>query len=125
MSDAFEQGVQHAVARWEMPTEAAHADVFSGVTPVPIGKPNPWVSGGSGTNEDQPVPRTVIQPPRAAEVRHRVAGFSPVKIGYLIDIDSGALLGDCLDAVILAAEDALNGREVFRPVEIVTKVARG
>lgn len=124
-TDNFESRVRDAVARWEHAEGAARADVFSSVTPIPVGKANPWVSGGSGTNVETPAERIVVQPPGGPEVRHRIAGFSPVKIGYLIDIDTGALLGDCLDAVLLAAEDALNGRELFRPIEIVPKIARG
>ncbi|MGO8864337.1 MAG: ABC transporter substrate-binding protein [Acidimicrobiales bacterium] len=54
-----------------------------------------------------------------------MAGFEPVRIGYLIDIDTGSLLGDCLDAVILAIEDALSAGETFRPIEVVSKIARG
>ena len=48
-----------------------------------------------------------------------------MKIGYLVDIDSGALLGDCLDAAILACEDALADGDLFRPIELVPKIARG
>ena len=35
------------------------------------------------------------------------------------------LLGDCLDAVVLACEDALNDGELKRPIEILPLVARG
>ncbi len=48
-----------------------------------------------------------------------------MKIGYLIDIDTGALLGDCLDAAILACEDALADNDLFRPIELIPKIARG
>jgi len=124
-ADSFETRVQEALARWEEASGGARADVFSGVTPFPVGKANPWASGGSGTNQEAPAERIVVQTPGGGEVRHRIAGFSPVKVGYLVDIDTGALLGDCLDAVILAVEDALGDGELFRPVEILPKVARG
>src|SRR5690606_23688685 len=57
--------------------------------------------------------------------RARIQGFSPVRIGQLVDIDMGSLLGDCLDAIILAIEDALNAGELYRPVEVIPKIARG
>ena len=125
--DRFSRAVAEAQARWTSrpPGETARSSVFSSVTPVPVGKANPWVSGGSGTNAEQPAHSIVVQPPAGPEVKARIAGFEPVKIGYLVDIDTGSLLGDCLDAVILAAEDALSGHELYRPVEIVPQIARG
>jgi len=117
--------VQEALHRWESSVGTARAGVFSGVTPTPVGKANPWVSGGTGTNQEVPVPSIVVEPPSSGGVRHRLTGFSALKVGYLIDIDTGSLLGDCLDALILAAEDALEGHELFRPIEIVPKIARG
>ena len=124
-SESYESRVRDALRRWESAEGTAQSDVFSGVTPTPVGKPNPWVSGGTGTNQETPVDRIVVQPPTGGAVRLRISGFSPLKIGYLVDIDTGSLLGDCLDAAILAAEDALGGGEVFRPIEIVPKIARG
>ena len=126
-SARFVRAVQEARARWDngAARTAARSSVFSSVTPAPVGKANPWVSGGTGTNAEDPADRILIEPPAGPEVKGRIAGFEPVKIGYLIDIDTGALLGDCLDAVVLAAEDALNDGELYRPVEIVPKIARG
>lgn len=126
-SARFVRAVQEARARWDngAARTAARSSVFSSVTPAPVGKANPWVSGGTGTNAEDPADRILIEPPAGPEVKGRIAGFDPVKIGYLIDIDTGALLGDCLDAVLLAAEDALNDGELYRPVEIVPKIARG
>ncbi len=119
--------VEEAQRRWEADadTSKARASVFTSVEPTPVGKPNPWHNGGSGANAEVPAGSILIEPPATETTRGRVAGFSPVKVGYLIDIDTGALLGDCLDAAILACEDALNDGELFRPVELVPKIARG
>ena len=119
--------VDHARARWDADTKGlrARASVFTSVEPTPVGKINPWHNGGSGTNAEVPAASIVIEPPASETTRGRVAGFSPVKVGYLIDIDTGALLGDCLDAAILACEDALNDGELFRPIELVPRIARG
>ena len=126
-SSGLSQQVDAARARWEAETEpsGARASVFTSVSPTPVGKPNPWHNGGTGTNEEVPVEHIVVEPPPAPTTRARISGFTPVKVGYLIDIDTGSLLGDCLDAVILACEDALNDREQFRPIEIVSLIARG
>jgi ABC-type branched-subunit amino acid transport system substrate-binding protein len=51
--------------------------------------------------------------------------FEPVRIGFLIDMDLGQLLADCIDPYILAIEDALNEGIYDRPVEILTVDARG
>ncbi|MBL7496642.1 ABC transporter substrate-binding protein [Frankia sp. CNm7] len=119
--------VEEARRRWKAEADngRARASHFSGVQPTPVGKPNPWHNGGQGTNAERPEASLLVAPPRRDAVRARIADFSPVRIGYLIDIDTGALLGDCLDAVLLACEDALNGEELFRPIEIIPRVARG
>jgi branched-chain amino acid transport system substrate-binding protein len=119
--------VASAKERWEESSDTglARASTFTSVQPTPVGKPNPWHNGGSGTNVEVPEDRIRIDPPAAPSTRARVAGFEPVKVGYLIDIDTGALLGDCLDAAVLACEDALNDREIFRPLELIPKIARG
>jgi len=123
---AAEKKLQAAQARWEsIPNNRAKARVFSGVTPVPLEKPNPWHSTGTKTNGQEPVASIVIEPPSITEIGHRIQQYTPVKLGYLIDIDAGRLLGDCLDAVILAAEDALDDGELKRPIEIIPMVARG
>ena len=123
---AAQQKMEAARARWEaIPNNQAKAKVFSSVTPVPLEKPNPWHSTGTKTNGQEPVASIVIEPPSITEIGHRIQQYTPVKLGYLIDIDAGMLLGDCLDAVILAAEDALDDGELKRPIEIIPMVARG
>jgi ABC-type branched-subunit amino acid transport system substrate-binding protein len=125
-TEAAQQKMEAALARWEQaPAERAKASVFSSVTPVPLEKPNPWHSTGTKTNGQEPVASIVVNPPTITKIGHRIQQYSPVKIGYLIDIDSGMLLGDCLDSVVLAGEDALNDGELKRPIEIVPLVARG
>ena len=125
--DRFARAVTEAEARWQADagSRRARSSAFTSVTPTPVGKANPWVSGGSGTNQEVPVEAIRIDPPSGPEVRARVSGFEPVRIGYIVDIDSGSLLGDCLDSVMLAAEDALDEGQLFRPIEIVPKIARG
>jgi branched-chain amino acid transport system substrate-binding protein len=119
--------VEEARQRW-LDGEGGHAarcSVFTGVTPTPQAKANPWHNSGTGTNQEVPSPVLRFDPPAREGVRARLDEFSPIKIGYLIDIDSGALLGDCLDAVILACEDALNEGLLYRPIEVIPKIARG
>ena len=77
------------------------------------------------TNGQEPASSIVVNPPQITTIGHRIQQYAPVKIGYLVDIDAGMLLGDCLDAVVLACEDALNDGELKRPIEIVPMVARG
>jgi branched-chain amino acid transport system substrate-binding protein len=121
-----QQKVDAARALWEqLPNDRSKASVFCSVTPVPLEKPNPWHATGTKTNGQQPVSSIVVDPPSITEIGHRIQQYSPVKLGYLIDIDSGMLLGDCLDAVVLAAEDALNDGELKRPIEILPMIARG
>ena len=124
--DAFEHAVDVARARWEqLPADRAKASVFSSVMPVPVGKPNPWHSTGTRTNGQVPVASIVVDPPQIGTIGGRIQQFTPVKLGYLVDIDAGMLLGDCLDGVVLACEDALTDGELKRPIEIVPVVARG
>jgi branched-chain amino acid transport system substrate-binding protein len=113
--------------RWEQLSTAdgARSEHFVSVLPEPEAKANPWHNSGSGTNEEKPRSVLRIDPPAGPTVRARIAEFSPLKVGYLVDIDTGGLLGDCLDAVVLACEDALNEGELFRPIEIVPMIARG
>ena len=66
-----------------------------------------------------------MQPPQLGDISGRIQQYSPVKVGYLIDIDAGTGLGDCLDAVVLASKDALDDGELKRPIEIIPIVARG
>lgn len=125
--DDLEMKVADALDRWTAARDepAARCSVFASVDPVPVGKANPWHNGGSGTNAEVPVDSILIEPPPTPTTRARITGFSPIKVGYLIDIDTGALLGDCLDAAILACEDALNDGELYRPIELIPKIARG
>jgi branched-chain amino acid transport system substrate-binding protein len=121
-----QQKLDAARERWsQQQSDRAKASEFSSVTPVPLEKPNPWHATGTKTNEQEPADSIVVQPPQIGTIGHRVQQFAPVKIGYLVDVDTGMLLGDCLDAVVLGVEDALNDRELKRPVEIVSMVARG
>lgn len=121
-----QEKVDAARARWSrLPEDRAKASVFCGVTPVPVEKPNPWHSTGTRTNGQEPESSIVVQPPTITTIGHRIQQFTPVKVGYLVDIDAGMHLGDCLDAVILACEDALNDGELKRPIEILPLVARG
>ncbi len=121
-----EQKVAAARERWsQLRSTRATASEFSSVTPVPLEKPNPWHSTGTRTNAQEPSPSIVVQPPQGTAIGHRIQQFAPIKIGYLVDIDAGMLLGDCLDAVILACEDALDDGELKRPVEILPLIARG
>ena len=118
--------VDTARERWErLPDDHACASVFCSVTPVPLEKPNPWHSTGTQTNGQTPVNPIIISPPRLGPIGHRIQTYSPVKVGYLMDIDEGLLLGDCLDAVVLACEDALNDGELKRPIQIIPEIARG
>jgi ABC-type branched-subunit amino acid transport system substrate-binding protein len=119
--------VAEARHRWQSADAAdrAHSQHFVSVTPEPVAKDNPWHNSGTGTNEERPHQVLRIDPPAGPTVRARIADFSPVRIGYLVDIDTGGLLGDCLDAAVLACEDALNDREIFRPIELVPMIARG
>ena len=125
-SGAAQAKLEAAQARWQaIPANRAKSSAFSSVTPVPLEKPNPWHSTGTKTNGQEPLASIVIDPPSITEIGHRIQQYSPVKLGYLIDIDAGMLLGDCLDAVVLAAEDALDDGELKRPIEIIPMVARG
>jgi branched-chain amino acid transport system substrate-binding protein len=124
--DLTQRKVDVARERWEQrPADRAKASVFCSVTPVPVEKPNPWHGTGTVTNGQAPVTPIVVDPPQITKIGHRIQQYSPVKIGYLVDIDTGKHLGDCLDAVVLAAEDALDDGELKRPIEIVTMIARG
>jgi branched-chain amino acid transport system substrate-binding protein len=119
--------VSRAKTVWEadQDTGKARSGHFVSVNPEPVARKNPWHNSGTGTNEEVPHPVLRIEPPVRTAVRARIAEFSPIRIGYLADIDTGALLGDCLDAAVLACEDALNDGVLFRPIEIVPMIARG
>jgi ABC-type branched-subunit amino acid transport system substrate-binding protein len=127
MDQSNADSIGSARERWKADTSgsSARSSVFTSVTPEPISKANPWHNSGTGTNAEVPHPVIRIDGPARPGVRARLAEFSPIRVGYLIDIDTGALLGDCLDAAILACEDALNDGLLYRPIELVPKVARG
>ena len=116
----FERAVETARARWEaLPSDRAKASVFTSVTPAPVGNPNPWHASGALSNDVNLPTSIVVQPPQISNISGRIQQFSPVKIGYLIDIDAGTGLSDSLDAVVLACEDALNDGELKRPIAII------
>jgi branched-chain amino acid transport system substrate-binding protein len=46
-------------------------------------------------------------------------GFTPTRIGFLSDMPTGQKLGEYLDPIILAFEDATNEGRLSRPVELV------
>jgi ABC-type branched-subunit amino acid transport system substrate-binding protein len=119
--------IQRARAAWEAAAtgDRARSSHFVSVTPEPVAKANPWHSSGIGTNEEIPHEVIRIDPPAGPHVRARIQNFSPIRIGYLEDVDSGSMLGDCIDATVLACEEALDERVLFRPIEIVNMVARG
>ena len=129
MSDAPREvdTVEAARQRWLAGDDgkSARCSAFTSVSPTPQAKSNPWHNSGVGTNEEVPFPVLRFDCPAREGVRARLDEFSPIKVGYLIDIDSGALLGDCLDAVILACEDALNQGLLYRPIEVIPKIAVG
>src|SRR5689334_21319345 len=112
-TDNAQSKMEAAQSRWsQMPDTRAKSSSFSAVTPVPLEKVNPWHSTGTRTNGQEPLDSIVVNPPTITRIGHRIQEYSPVKLGYLIDIDAGMLLGDCLDAVVLAAEDALDDGEL-------------
>jgi branched-chain amino acid transport system substrate-binding protein len=63
--------------------------------------------------------RVIISPPGSDA--HTVAGggFSPTRIGFLSDMPRGGGVGQSLDPIILAFEDAMNEGRLNRPVELI------
>ena len=129
MSESYGEvdSVEEARQRWLADDEGntARCSVFTSVSPTPQAKVQPVAQQRNGNKSRSPSPVLRFDCPAREGVRARLDEFSPIKIGYLIDIDSGALLGDCLDAVILACEDALNEGLLYRPIEVIPKIARG
>ena len=113
-------------ARWEtLPADRAKASVFTSVTPAPVGNPNPLARLGLLSPTTSTCQRrSSCRPARLSDISGRIQQFSPVKIGYLIDIDAGAGLSDSLDTVY-GMEARLNDGELKRPIEIIPLVARG
>jgi hypothetical protein len=63
--------------------------------------------------------RIVVGPIGVAERVAGAEGFSPTRIGFLSDMPTGNLLGEYLDPIILALEDATNEGRLSRPVELL------
>ena len=105
--------------------DRATCTVRSGVDTAELGswQGDRWYQGGGRVGE-KAVERIVISPPTRG-VATQGDPFEPVRIGFLIDMDLGQLLADCIDPFILAIEDALNEGIYSRPVEIFTVDARG
>ena len=87
------------------------------------GEGGAWYEGG-GTVGDRAVQGITIYPPTHG-TQTQGDPFEPVRIGFLIDMDLGQLLADCIDPYILAIEDSLNEGIYDRPVELFTVDARG
>ena len=105
--------------------DRAVSTVTSGVDTAELGswQGARWYEGGGRVGE-KAVERIVVYPPTAG-VQTQGDPFEPVRIGFLIDMDLGQLLADCIDPYILAIEDALNEGVFDRPVELFTVDARG
>jgi len=117
----FPAPVDHGIAR----DDRAVASVPSGVDTAELGswQGDHWYEGGGRVGE-KAVERIVIYPPTLG-VQTQGDPFEPVRIGFLIDMDLGQLLADCIDPFILAIEDAMNEGIYDRPVEVLTVDARG
>jgi len=126
-ADRWGQQAEAARHRWEEAGSArARCSVFSCVDPVPFGKDDELIGGGE-EGKEQVLQQPIIVSPGApdSEIRARPQDFEPVRVGYLVDIDTGILLGDCLDAALLAIEDVLDETRSYRPIEIVVAFGRG
>jgi branched-chain amino acid transport system substrate-binding protein len=117
----FPAPVDPALAR----EDRSVSTVVSGVDTAELGgwEGQRWYEGGGRIGE-KAVERIVVYPPTRG-VLTQGDPFEPVRIGFLIDIDLGQLLADCIDPFILAIEDALNEGVFERPIELYTVDARG
>ena len=117
----FPAPVDPGVAR----PDRAVSTVVSGVDTAELGswQGTHWYEGGGRVGE-KAVERIVVYPPTEG-VQTQGDPFEPVRIGFLIDMDLGQLLADCIDPYILAIEDSLNEGIFDRPVELFTVDARG
>jgi branched-chain amino acid transport system substrate-binding protein len=117
----FPAPVDHGIAR----EDRAVSSVRSGVDTAELGswRGERWYEGGGRIGE-KAVERIVVYPPTRG-VQTQGDPFEPVRIGFLIDMDLGQLLADCIDPFILAIEDAMNEGVYDRPIEIFTVDARG
>ena len=117
----FPAPVDPGVAR----PDRAVSTVVSGVDTAELGswQGQQWYEGGGRVGE-KAVERIVVYPPTEG-VQTQGDPFEPVRIGFLIDMDLGQLLADCIDPYILAIEDSLNEGIFDRPVELFTVDTRG
>jgi branched-chain amino acid transport system substrate-binding protein len=61
----------------------------------------------------------VVNPPITSQDAITGAGPSPTRIGFLSDMPTGNSLGEYLDPIILAIEDAMNEGRLAGPVELL------
>ena len=116
----FPEPVDYGIAE----ADRAVANVSSGTDTPPSEAGNTtWYEGGGRVGERAHTD-IVIYPPTRGLVTQGDP-FEAVKIGLLIDMDTGQLVSDWVDASILAIEDALNEGVYDRPVRIVVADARG
>jgi branched-chain amino acid transport system substrate-binding protein len=118
----FPEPVDPGIAR----ADRAVCSVFSGVDTADRGDwgAEAWYHG-SGRLGEKAVERIVVYPPTGG-TRSQGDPFEPARVGFLIDMDLGQLLADCIDPFILAIEDAMNEGVYDRgPVELFTADARG
>jgi len=117
----FPAPVDHGIAR----EDRAQSTVLSGTDAESLGggENELWYHGGGRVGE-RPVESITVYPPTRG-LQTQGDPFEPVKIGILIDMDSGQLIFDWVNATILAIEDALNEGVYDRPVEIIVVDARG
>src|SRR4051812_11800976 len=89
----FPAPVDAAIAR----QDRAVSTVVSGVNTAELGawQGERWYEGGGRVGE-KAVERIVVYPPTRG-VQTQGDPFEPVRIGFLIDIDLGQLLADCID----------------------------
>jgi ABC-type branched-subunit amino acid transport system substrate-binding protein len=61
----------------------------------------------------------VVSPPGTSQPTIVEAGLTPTRIGFLSDMPAGTSLGEYLDPIVLAIEDAMNEGRLGRPVELL------
>jgi branched-chain amino acid transport system substrate-binding protein len=102
----------------------ATSSVHSGVVPEPRQKAN--VQAPSGTLGERLIPRILITPPEQETTEAAGDyGYTPLRIGYLLDYPSGEIAADIIDSYMLGFEDAMNEGRLTRPIELITEVAVG
>jgi ABC-type branched-subunit amino acid transport system substrate-binding protein len=116
----FPEPRDHGIAQ----AERAVSNVTSGTDTPPDRAGNTrWYEGGGRVGER--ARRDIVTYPPTRGLVTQGDPFEPVKVGLLIDMDTGQLVSDWVDATILAFEDALNEGVYDRPVRIVVADARG